>query len=66
MSGIKVSTGSACNSHSKEPSYVMKELGLTDEEANRVVRFTISSDISFSDINKIVKEIERCMKIMRG
>lgn len=66
MSGIKVSTGSACNSHSKEPSYVMKALGLTDEEANRVVRFTISSDISFSDINKIVKEIERCMKIMRG
>lgn len=66
MSGIKVSTGSACNSHSKEPSYVMKALGLTDEEANRVVRFTISSDISFSDINKIVKEIERCMKIMHG
>lgn len=66
MNGIKVSTGSACNSHSKEPSYVMKALGLTDEEANRVVRFTISSDISFSDINKIVKEIERCMKIMHG
>lgn len=65
MSGIKVSTGSACNSHSKEPSYVMKALGLTDEEANRVVRFTISSDISFNDVNKIVKEIERCMKIIR-
>ena len=66
MSGIKVSTGSACNSHSKEPSYVMKALGLTDEEAARVVRFTISSDVSFSDVNKIVKEIERCMKIIHG
>lgn len=66
MNGIKVSTGSACNSHSKEPSYVMKALGLTDEEANRVVRFTISQDTTFNDVDNVVSEIERCMKIMRG
>ena len=66
MSGIMVSTGSACNSHSVNPSYVLKTIGLTDEEAARVIRITISSDTSKDDIDKFVKEIERCMKIIRG
>lgn len=66
LDGIQCSTGSACNSHSKKPSHVLKALGLTDEEAARSIRFTISSDITYEDIDYVVEEIVKAMKIMRS
>lgn len=66
MDDIQCSTGSACNSHSKKPSYVLKALGLTDEEAARSIRFTISSDITYEDIDYVVEEVVKAMKIMRN
>jgi cysteine desulfurase len=66
LDDIQCSTGSACNSHSKKPSYVLKALGLTDEECARSIRFTISSDITFEDIDYVVNEIVKAMKIMRS
>ncbi len=66
LDDIQCSAGSACNSHSKKPSYVLKALGLTDEEAARSVRFTISSDITYEDIDYAVEKIVKIMKIMRN
>lgn len=66
LDDIQCSAGSACNSHSKKPSYVLKALGLTNEQAARSVRFTISSDITFEDIDCVVGKIEKAMKIMRS
>lgn len=63
---IQCSAGSACNSHSKKPSYVLKALGLTDEQAARSIRFTISSDITYEDIDYVVEEVVKAMKIMRN
>lgn len=63
-SGIKISTGSACNSQSIEPSYVLKAIGLTDEEAMRTVRITFANDITLEDIDKIIKEIDSAIKII--
>lgn len=65
LDDIQCSTGSACNSHSKKPSYVLKALGLTDEEAARSVRFTISSDITYEAIDYVVEKVVKIMKIMR-
>jgi cysteine desulfurase len=65
LDDIQCSTGSACNSHSKQPSYVLKALGLTSEEAARSVRFTIPSDITYEDIDYVVEKIVKIMKIMR-
>lgn len=65
LDDIQCSTGSACNSHSKQPSYVLKALGLTNEEAARSVRFTISSDITYEAIDYVVEKIVKIMKIMR-
>lgn len=65
LDDIQCSTGSACNSHSKQPSYVLKALGLTSEEAARSVRFTISSDITYETIDYVVEKIVKIMKIMR-
>lgn len=66
LDDIQCSAGSACNSHSKKPSYVLKALGLTDEQAARSIRFTISSDITYEDIDYVVEEVVKAMKIMRN
>lgn len=64
LSDIKISTGSACNSREVEPSYVLKAIGLTDEEAMRTVRFTLSKDTTYQDIDYVLKEIEKAIKIL--
>lgn len=64
MSGIKISTGSACNSKSIEPSYVLKAIGLTDEEAMRTVRFSFSNDVTYEEIDYVVGEIEKSLKLI--
>lgn len=66
LDDIQCSAGSACNSHSKKPSYVLKALNLSDEQAARSVRFTISSDITYEDIDYVVEKIVKIMKIMRN
>ena len=62
--GIRISSGSACNSHSNEPSYVLKAIGLTDEEASRTVRFTLTEDLTKEDIDKVIYEIDKAIKIL--
>lgn len=66
LDDIQCSAGSACNSHSKKPSYVLKAIGLTDEQAARSVRFTISSDITYEAIDYVVEKIVKIMKIIRN
>lgn len=66
MSSIKIGVGSACNSKSIEPSYVLKAIGLTDEDAMRTVRFTIPEDITYEDIRYTIKEIEKAIKIIEA
>ena len=64
MSGIKCSVGSACNSESIEPSYVLKAIGLSDEDAMRSIRFTLSDDITYDDIDCVINEIGKAIKII--
>ena len=66
MYGICASTGSACNSSSSEPSYVLKAIGLTDEEANSSVRFTLSANNTEEEINYTVDSLKQCVEDLRS
>ena len=66
MGDIKMSTGSACNSKEFSPSHVLKAVGLTDEQAMRTVRFSLPDDITYEDIDNIVEEIDKAIKLIEA
>lgn len=64
--GIYTSTGSACMSHSLEPSHVLKAIGLGPQESNSSLRISISKftteeeiDYFLEKLNKIVIKLRR-------
>ena len=64
MSDIEVSTGSACNSKAIEPSYVLKEIGLSDEQSMKAVRFSLPDDITYEEIDSAVEEIDKAIRLI--
>lgn len=66
MSLIEISTGSACNSQSKESSHVLKAIGLNDEEAARVIRISLSNDVKPAEVQRVLEEIKKCIKLLGG
>jgi cysteine desulfurase len=64
LSGIAVSTGSACNSKSIEKSHVLDSIGLSDSDAIKTIRFTLSDDITYQEIDKVIEEISKCLKLI--
>ena len=48
--GIYCSAGSACSSGKNDASYVLRAIGLTDEEARRTLRFTFGKDNNSGDV----------------
>ena len=63
--GICSSTGSACSAKALEPSYVLKALGLTDEEANGSLRLTISRFTTEEEIDYVLAELQKVVKKLR-
>ena len=64
MSEIMVSTGSACNSKSIEPSYVLKAIGLSDEDAAKTIRITLPDNITTDKIDKVISELKKQMMLL--
>ena len=64
ISNIQIATGSACNSRSVEPSYVLKAIGLSDEQAMRTIRISLSNDITYEDIDKVIDEIDKAIRLI--
>lgn len=64
MGDIQISTGSACNSKEVSPSHVLKAIGLSDEQAMRTIRITLSDDITYEQIDKVIEEIWKAIKLI--
>lgn len=63
--GIYTSTGSACMSHSLEPSHVLMALGLTPQQANSSLRISISKYTTEDEINYFLQEIPKIVNKLR-
>ena len=64
--GICVSSGSACNSSLKEPSHVLKAIGLTNDQANSTIRVSLSELNTLDDIKELAYFINYFMEVLRN
>jgi len=56
---LVLSTGSACNSRSAEPSFVLRALGRDTELAQSSLRFSLGRDTTESQINRAIAAVRR-------
>ncbi len=62
---VCASTGSACSEKSLEPNYVLKALGLSNEEANGSLRFGLSRFTTEEEIEHVLKVFPGIVKKLR-
>lgn len=65
LNEIAVSNGSACNSASTEPSYVLKAMGLDDESAYSSVRFSLGRMTQENDIDTTINHVTQVVQKMQ-
>jgi len=63
--GICSSTGSACSSHSLEPSHVLRAIGLNHLESNTSLRLSISKYTTKQEIDYLLKVLPEIVKKLR-
>lgn len=56
--GICVSSGSACSSGSREPSHVLKAIGVPDKYLNSAIRTTFGDNNTFEEIDYLIKTLK--------
>ena len=62
--GIQISSGSACNSRTNKPSYVLKAIGLSDWDSVRTIRISFNENLAEEDIDRFVLELKKAIKIL--
>jgi cysteine desulfurase len=66
MNGISASTGSACGSHSAEPSHVLLALGLSHNEAESSLRLTLSTGTTDADVEYVLEILPKSISKLRA
>ncbi len=66
QAGIQCSQSSACTNQRPEPSYVLREMGLSEEEAYSSIRFSVSELNSHEEVVATVKELSRLCGTLRA
>lgn len=64
--GICVSSGSACNSGSLEPSHVLKDIGVPDDYIYGTIRFSFSKFNTLDEIIETEKVLKETIEKLRG
>ena len=65
LQGIQASTGSACSSGSLEPSHMLMAMGLSHEQANGAIRFSLGRDTSEEDVRKLMPVLTTAVEKLR-
>ena len=65
INDIAVSTGAACTAAKIEPSYVLKAIGLTDDQANSTLRFGIGRFNTEAEIDYAAERVIDTVKKLR-
>ena len=63
---ICVSQGSACNSKSRESSFVLKALGCSDMQAHSSIRFSFGRDNTIEDIDFVINHYVSSVSKLRS
>ncbi len=66
MKGISISTGSACNSASLEPSHVLTSLGIPVEKIHGSIRFTIGDFTTKEDLDYVLDNLTEIVAKLRS
>jgi cysteine desulfurase len=64
--GIAASTGSACQSGSVEPSYVLSACGIEREWAQGALRFTVGRDTTDADVDSVLEVLPAIVERVRS
>lgn len=66
LSGLALSSGSACTSASLEPSYVLKALGRTDQQAHSSLRISLGRQTTTEDVATAIAAIRQSVERLRS
>lgn len=66
MDGICVSSGSACNSASLEPSHVLKAIGTPEEYIYNSIRLSWDDALTDEEVNYVIESIKKNVMKVRG
>ena len=62
---VSLSTGSACSSGNREPSHVLKAMGLSPEEMHGAVRFSLGRFTTAEEIEFVIEAVTRKVRLLR-
>ncbi len=65
LHSLAVSSGSACNSASVEPSYVLKAMGVSEELAHNAIRISVGRFSTQEEIDYAVSELQNVITQLR-
>lgn len=65
LEGVAASSGSACSSHSLEPSHVLQAMGLSEEESRGLVRFSLGWNSTEADVDRLLEVMPAQLQVAR-
>src|SRR5690606_8946970 len=63
---VAISSGSACVSGDRDPSHVLKAMGLSDEDAFCSLRFSFSKYNTQEEIEQVIKDVKEAVTKVRS